>query len=192
MGQGQHRWRRVAALAVLGVMSVAADGPTTPSPTPDGSNAPERLTDVVATCRVDRAREAQVVVCEVDDLPPSQVVRMTVDTAAVGSPPRTTWTGSATAGPSGSTTVRAALPCEAEGSVPVRVGADADGTYRHRQDVTLAGRCRPGWLLTGPELARLGATALVLITVMAVAVAHRRERAAARAAARARGRRTSR
>ena len=189
MGQGQQRWRRAAAMAVLGVTLLAADGPTTPSPTPDGSDAPEHLTDVMTTCRVDRAREAQVVACEVDGLPPSQGVRLTVETVPVGTPSRTTWTGSATAGPSGSTTVRSALPCEAEGVVPVRVGADADGSYRHRQEVTLAGRCRPMWLLTGAELARLLATVLVLVTATTVVLARRREQAAARVAARARGRR---
>lgn len=192
MGQGRQRWRRAAALALLAVMLVAADGPTTPSPSLEESDGPEQLTEVLATCRVDRTREAQVVACEVDGLPPSQVVRLTVDTAAVGTPPRTTWTGSGTAGPSGSTTVRAALPCGAEGVVPVRVGADADGSYRHRQDVTLAGRCRPTWLLTGAELARLVATVLVLATFVAVTVVRRREQSAARAAARSRGRRSRR
>lgn len=190
-------WRMsTAILALLALVLVGADEPTTPSPrptpTPTGADTQEPLTGVVATCHVDRTRQAQVVVCEVTGLPPSQVVRLAARTTPVGSPPRSTWTGSATAGPTGSATVRAALPCPARGSVPVSVRADADGTYRHRQEVTLAGSCRPAWLLTRPEVTRLVAAVLVLATGLVVVSARRRELAEQRATARARRRRSRR
>lgn len=192
------RGLRGVALGLLAMAVLGADAPSpgtspsTPTPSPSPGGEPEQLTDVAATCAVEVGRTAQVVACDVEGLPPGQQARLTVETVPVGNPPRSTWTGSARAGATGFAVPEAALPCEADGVVPVRVAVDARGRYEHRQQVALQGRCRPVWLPTVTEAVRLVAILLVLGTLPAVVRAWRRARDEAREEARARRGRTRR
>lgn len=180
-------------MAMLGAEAPSpGSSPSTPAPSPSPDGGPEHLTDVATTCDVEVGRTAQVVVCDVQGLPPGQQVRVTVETAPVGNPPRSTWTGSARAGPTGSAVPEAALPCEADEVVPVRVAVDAVGRYEHREQVALRGRCRSAWVPTATEAVRLVAILLVLGTLPVVVRAWRRARNEAREEARARRGRTRR